>query len=216
MTSNLPPEHAIEAARISGTLSPCSKSKRGVVLFDPRSDGRPVISRGYNGPPDGFGCAGTATCKSSCAKVCMHAEQRAILEGITVQALDLLHVKVVEGVTVAGKAPCCLECSRLVVQVKLAGVWLFQSTDVAGEGSAEDPPCSCRARHIANADIANQVERGFWRHDDRWIPGDLIEHRFDCSAMLAMSEWRYYSAVEFHRATLINHGLDVLAGPERA
>lgn len=59
----------------------------------------------------------------------MHAEQRAIIRAVgcdDVGDLELVHVKVVDGKVVAGKGPSCLQCSRLVVETGLRGVWLFE------------------------------------------------------------------------------------------
>src|SRR3954469_17669298 len=130
MTPNLPPDRVIEAARLLGARSPCAKSKRGVVLFDPDPDMQPepgrddhLPGRGWNGPPPGFECAGTEVCRSKCRNVCMHAEQIAIIDALRgnerMRDLVLLHVKVVDGVIVAGGPPSCVECSRLIVQVQL-------------------------------------------------------------------------------------------------
>lgn len=194
---NAPPDYVIEVARRVGALSPCAKSKRGVVLFnqeradrvnnatgiEPASeierfrDEFVIVSRGFNGPPVGFGCANTGACRSNCAAVCMHAEQRAILTAVgadDVADLELVHVKVMDGAVVAGGPPSCLQCSRLVVEVALRGVWLYELPTVARANAA-----------------------GVTRGDD--------------PRHAELAEWRFYNADEFHRTTLANNGLAALA-----
>jgi hypothetical protein len=41
-------------------------------------------------------------------------------------SLDLLHVKVIDGAVVPGGGPSCWQCSRLVVEARLRGVWLYE------------------------------------------------------------------------------------------
>jgi hypothetical protein len=43
--------------------------------------------------------------------------------------LDLVHVKVVDSQVVPGGGPSCWQCSRLVVEVGLRGVWLYEKHD---------------------------------------------------------------------------------------
>lgn len=147
-----PPDYVIEAARLAATQSPCAKSKRGVVLFNPerhdeyvRSVGvtsaqslRPtvVVSNGFNGPPVPFECKDSLVCRGWCRDVCLHAEQRAIIDALgcdDVEDLELVHVKVVDGLVVAGGGPSCLQCSKLVAEVGLRGVWLFEASPVEGK-----------------------------------------------------------------------------------
>lgn len=204
-----PPTYVIEAARLQAIQSPCSKSKRGVVLFneervwqfvqsrelfagfDPRESF--IGARGFNGPPSGFVCGDSALCRDNCGRVCMHAEQRAILQHVANDEInmDLVHLKVIDGVVVAGGPPSCLECSRLVVEVGLRGVWLFESTDWVGK-EHEPPPCECGALGSATYKMA-------------------VCHQPTCPRMLLFSEWRHYSAAAFHRATLRYYGLLDLA-----
>lgn len=149
-----PPDWIINCARIEGMNSPCAKSQRGVVLFNQSFEDTRVrlgmnapegpapwtslarsivMATGFNGPPEGFSCDGSERCRANCGKLCVHAEQRAILEGCTlddVGDLDLLHVKVVNGVVVPGGGPSCWQCSRQIVDVGLLGVWLFESEDL--------------------------------------------------------------------------------------
>lgn len=145
-----PPAYVIEAARLAAIQSPCAKSKRGVALFDPEEAGREahapgelvtardrlafrasrvLISSAFNGPPTGFTCKNTMVCRGWCREVCLHAEQRAITAALCHEGLahlELVHVKVVGDQVVAGGGPSCLQCSKLVVEVGLRGVWLFE------------------------------------------------------------------------------------------
>lgn len=145
----MPPEYVIEAARATALRSPCAKSKRGVVIFDPEEAERYDTHRslyegffprdsiiqatGYNGQPGAFTCTGSSACREACAKLCMHAEQRAIMTAFAAHGdcshLELVHVKVVDGQVVAGGGPSCWQCSRMIVEVRLAGVWLFERVE---------------------------------------------------------------------------------------
>lgn len=155
-----PPSYVIEAARQAAMRSPCEKSKRGVALFNRESADRVasnwhgpaltpqaypiivnevVVATGFNGQPPGFACSNTYACRRDCAKLCMHAEQRAIMAAGALddlQQLELVHVKVVDGIAVPSGGPSCWQCSRLIVEVKLRGVWLFES----GTRYPEAPP----------------------------------------------------------------------------
>lgn len=170
-----PPDWVIEQARKAALKSPCLKSRRGVALFDPALEARRVAGTigsleremivpavGFNGPPDDerFVCTGTAECRRDCAKLCLHAEDRAIRAAgdVWFSRLDLVHVKVVDGKVVPGGGPSCWQCSRVVVEVGLHGVWLLMTI---GQNY--------------NLDLAGQ--------------------------------WRFYTAVEFHRETLRACGL---------
>lgn len=167
-----PPDYVIEAARLAAVQSPCAKSKRGVVLFNPErhdeavlhgQDGSLaarnwiVVSSGFNGPPSPFTCANTMVCRGSCRDVCLHAEQRALIAALgadDVHDLELVHVKVVDGQVVAGGGPSCLQCSKLVVEVGLRGVWLFEENPVEGKWRIY----SARAFHeatLANNGVAS-------------------------------------------------------------
>lgn len=133
-----PPRTAIDAAVKASLGSPCFKSKRGVVLFsreltdssvsqgvDPGS--WTIVSEGFNGPPHGFICQENDRCKEACARVCLHAEERAIRAGSLGNDdhdLELVHVKTVDGRLVATGGPSCWQCSRVVADSGIYGVWL--------------------------------------------------------------------------------------------
>lgn len=131
-----PIESCIAAARHAATLSPCAKSNRGAVVFDPNT-GR-IVGRGWNHQPIGYACDGSAACRAACGELCIHAEDAAIravpsnllLDG-QMHGLDLVHVKVVDGQVVPGGGPSCWQCSRLVVDVGIKGVWLYELHEIA-------------------------------------------------------------------------------------
>ncbi len=174
-----PPRIVIDEAIRQAMRSPCVKSKRGVVLYNPEVADRWatncaldlgdiaafVTGRGHNGPPTGFPCTGDPVCRSACPKICVHAEERAIREGgmlDDVHDLELVHVKAGEGgVLVAspfGPGHACITCSRTVLDVGLRGVWLYEEI--------VDPILPAR-----------------------------------------QEQWRYYTAAEFHVASLRHCGL---------
>lgn len=121
-----PPAHIVFHAVMMAAYSPC-QSQRGAVAFLPRDGGScaSLISAGWNRrqePP----CDGTATCKATCGRTALHAEQSALLEaGSAAEGCDMLHVKVSCFRLVASGGPSCLECSKLMFAAGIAGVWLF-------------------------------------------------------------------------------------------
>jgi deoxycytidylate deaminase len=146
----------VEIARLAAIKSPCAKSQRGAVLFRAeelrwaerhkvsiervaalRLD--PVVSVGFNGQPEPFRCTGTPACKKACGMLCLHAEQRALLNAsnpehvprgrVHVPHFDLyemLHVKVEHEKVVAGGPPSCAQCSRMLVELNVKGIWLYE------------------------------------------------------------------------------------------
>lgn len=156
-----PPDNVVEAARRAALGSTCLKSRRGVALFKRVSERVTMgaTSTGTNGPPEPFRCTGTVECRRDCAKLCLHAEQRAIMQsGLAYFGdFELVHVKISDGKVVPGGGPSCWQCSRIVVEVGLRGVWLYE------------------------------------------LPiGDLTGH----DLVDVVGNWRFYTAEEFHRATL--------------
>lgn len=157
MTAATPPQAVIDRAVAEATRSPCRKSARGVVIYAPTAkspaDGPPpwspqgavVFGRGTNGPPAPFVCDGTDLCRAACRRLCVHAEARAILEAVSrrtggqkrdrpLAGFDALHVKVVDGMLVAGGGPSCVQCSVLVLETGLDGFWLYEEMDATGRG----------------------------------------------------------------------------------
>lgn len=115
---------AVEAAR----QSPCAKSKRGVVIWRhwERFGITTTLATAFNAPPRPFTCTGSTTCRGVCNKVAVHAEERAILRvGTNAAGAELLHIKVRDGEPVASGGPSCWQCSRMILEAGIAGVWLL-------------------------------------------------------------------------------------------
>lgn len=115
---------AVRAAIDASLKSPCL-SKRGVAIW---RDGA-VISTGYNHQPSGFCCTADAACKANCGETAIHAEEAAILSAdVSLYGAEMLHVKTENGVLVPSGPPSCLRCSRLIVETRLSGMWLFHES----------------------------------------------------------------------------------------
>lgn len=139
-----PPAHVIAAAIEAARMSPCDKSKRGAVIFEPTGAqlrkllgdrahlalAEPIVSSGFNGRP-GDVAAGSCGggCRSVCRDVAVHAEVRAIRgsERIPLRGCEIVHAKVVDGELVAGGGPSCVACSKEILDAGLAAVWLYQT-----------------------------------------------------------------------------------------
>lgn len=94
--------------------SPCAKSKRGVVLWDPVTNR--IVGRGHNAPPVGFKCDGSDACRQACGKLCTHAEVNAVFSaGHRAVKADMLHIKTVDGQPVPSGPPSCWQCSRNLI-----------------------------------------------------------------------------------------------------
>jgi hypothetical protein len=200
-----PPDFAIRAAVEAGARSPCDKIKRGAVVFSGTGyrDGF-ILGVGHNAQPSPFACTGDARCRSACGKLCEHAEQVAVREALidpradgTLRGLHLVHAKVVDGDLVAGGGPSCWQCSRLVLAVGLDGVWLYQRT--WEECLSEDGCSYCAGTACAECEDVPHASRHSPEHHDRHH--DLVE---------VSPRWRYYTAEDFHRATLAACGIGEL------
>jgi len=136
------PEDAVHYAVAAAKMSPCAKSKRGVVIFD--SEG--VIETGFNAPAAGV-CGGTDECRAACNKICVHAEMDALRHAEHCYAdghlgelgcLDLLHIKVVDGLPVPSGPPSCWQCSRMILYSGLIErVWLLHDAGWSAYSAAE-------------------------------------------------------------------------------
>jgi deoxycytidylate deaminase len=110
---------ATEAAN----ASMCDKSKRGVIIVDQAGF---VISSANNYPPRPFQCYRNQQCHEVCNKVSVHAEERAILTAIKpVAGAEVVHAKTVRGKLVPSGPPSCWQCSRMIVEAEIGGVWLY-------------------------------------------------------------------------------------------
>lgn len=100
----------------------CHKSKRGVVIKGINT------YWANNGPPQGFICTGNERCRLHCSKVAVHAEERAILKaGLFTRGAEMIHIKVVDEEAVPSLLPSCWQCSRMIVESGISGMWLFHS-----------------------------------------------------------------------------------------
>lgn len=155
----VPPSEMINLACDYARKSLCVKSKRGVVIFE-HGVVDDVHGTGFNGPPAPFFCDRSSACRKDCGVVCMHAEMRALLAvssaighkwvGAQIvagepwaptQKLHLVHVKVHEEwphELVAGKGPCCELCSRMILDVGIDTVWLYEAGRDHGSDAIED------------------------------------------------------------------------------
>lgn len=218
--ANEPPPWVIEAARKVGASSPCAKSKRGAVIFNPEEadrilDGRTALEQAnisgwslegaqsgtlrtaaHNRPPAPMVCTGTEACRANCGKLCNHAEALAILYsneyGGDQAECEMVHVKVVDGKVVAGGPPSCWQCSRLILETGLRGIWLYEEND-------ECPSDNCP---LCTGEMCNQCHSP--------SPEDPCEHAADerhKGVNRPDGLWRYYPAEQFHRLTLRNEGI---------
>ena len=114
---------ATEAAQVAHRHSGCLRSRRGVALWQP---GEGHLTLGTNKPASGPACDGSDACKRVCGRVCIHAEQEALLRCPDPVGAEMLHVKVDEnGQMVASGPPSCPECSKLILYAGVLGMWLL-------------------------------------------------------------------------------------------
>jgi hypothetical protein len=129
--SNAPPEIAILRAIAEANKSPCAKSKRGVVAYRPYPHPH-IVASGHNAQPSGFACDGSDACKSACAMLCIHAEQAVLAQEFDGPRFSdrayLVHVKTVDGLLVPSGGPSCWQCSRLMFDPRIRGIWLFHES----------------------------------------------------------------------------------------
>jgi deoxycytidylate deaminase len=161
-----PSPMAIAAAAVAAIRSPCVKSKRGAVLFNPVTG---LVTTGmWNSRPDnkcdtlcqpsGFqllpGSVPQIGHLSRCSMLCVHAEVRAIrVAGLVSERsqfvadgdmafvltdLELVHVKVNNrGTLVPSGPPSCWQCAKEIADTGLLGVWLYEA-DEGPRGEAID------------------------------------------------------------------------------
>lgn len=207
-----PPTRVIREAVRVANLSPCDKSKRGVVLYNEPSFDRwasspqlahlenLTLSTGFNGPPPGFKCLGRNKCGSDCARVCLHAEDRAIRGAASLSDITdhvLVHVKAVNGELVPGGPPSCEACSKVIADVGIRAVWLFEATRWHDE-------LRCQACYEVTVIEQGRGTTGVCAKCDRIGKFlNLGQRVYD----LASGEWRRYEAAMFHLTTLNNLAL---------
>jgi deoxycytidylate deaminase len=200
-----PPVQAIAKAVEMAMQSPCAKSRRGAVVFDPSMGS--LISGGWNAPPSGRECDGSKACRESCARRCLHAEATALRwvyllamrgdrsEVAAVKRLELVHVKVVDGL-VAGGGPSCASCSMDILNSGIAAVWLFQTMPEEWCPHLDMLRKKCPLCQGEACDLCHPGPgRPHCDHDvlDRHHGHPIIDAR-----------WRRYTAVEFDRISRRN------------
>lgn len=119
-----PPNDMVAAAVRASLNSPC-RSKRGVSIFTNYR----LVTVGWNWKP-GEACDQSDTCKATCGKLAVHAEQHALLGMelplVCLEPVDMLHVKTVDGALVTSGHPSCVQCSKLILASKaIVGMWLY-------------------------------------------------------------------------------------------
>jgi len=205
-----PPTPIITMAASQAMRSPCAKSKRGVVIFDPTM--KLVMGYGYNGPPHD-GCHGDIRCRTHCNKVAVHAEERAVRMLISLHdavmpppEMHLVHVKLggvgeFENRAVAGGGPSCVTCSRTILDSGLvAFVWLFEAQTGHVEATCGD--CSQR---VKVGEGLNPSTTGVHMDECRAHPGSRVGGLLrDYKTIYDPDSgvWKKYTAREFHETTL--------------
>lgn len=150
-----PPDRVIRVATETASISPCSKSKRGAVIFFDDSGIVDIVGAAFNSPPDGIACLGTAACRDACSKRCVHAEARAVRNAmrpapsniakatrviilpvveVPFSVMELVHIKVEGGRAVAGGPPSCWQCSREILDAGIGFVWLWEIDQLGEQG----------------------------------------------------------------------------------
>ena len=132
---------------------------------------------GWNGPPLNAPCPGPTVCGSNCNKLCVHAEVRALRE----RALYAANGHPSSGLH--------------LLHVKLGA---------DGHVTPGGPPtCWQCSREILDVGFV----AGVWLYDMGVPPDEMANAAQQGIAVAMRPHWRYYTAEEFHRATLRNAGL---------
>jgi deoxycytidylate deaminase len=145
--------------------------------------GSEVVGAGFNGPPLTTPCAGTDACRQSCSKVCVHAEIRALR-----QAHAVAH-----------------RSRHSMAYFDAVHVKVVDGALVAGGG----PSCWQCSREVLDVGLG-----GFWLYQEP--PAECPEPDCiggpDCQTPTGPT-WRYYTAAEFHAATLAACELPRMVAP---
>ena len=133
----------IDAAIAEAQESSCRKSKRGVVI----AKNNAILAVGHNDPPEGWYCKAGGDdlrCRDRCNKYTVHAEQNAIFNGLlarkNLRDSTMYHMKIKDGkVTPVPlvEENGCVECSKLIVQIGIAGMILQHAEGYAHYSSQE-------------------------------------------------------------------------------
>jgi hypothetical protein len=165
-----PPPNVVTVAVGTANAGPCAKSKRGAVVFErisefggesPRQtlrdgDDRYLIRAAcFNAPPLPVSCdGGSDACRKACREICVHAETGALMaaldeagRAVNRDEWELVHVKTVNGRLVGSGPPSCWQCSKLMLGLRIAGIWLYQKHEISVDlrnvpeaGETEPPP----------------------------------------------------------------------------
>lgn len=113
-----------------GRTSTCEKSKRVVSIYSPI---RKIYVLGTNSPPLPFSCSKNEKCKQNCAKIAVHAEERAMLKAakcglLPKEGLHCFHLKIKDNVPVISGEPSCIHCSKNMLEYGISCMWLLQET----------------------------------------------------------------------------------------
>lgn len=202
-----PPDEIIYDALQIAREKRCMKSHRGAVVF--RTGIPPLVyGLGYNGPPPGFACDGSAACRAACRHLCEHAEARAVrhaLEYAQRDPFDLVHVKAdAAGQLVAGGGPSCAPCSRLILDSRIiAGVWLYETMPEEWCPHLDMLRVNCP---LCQGDGCARChpDPGHRPHCDH----DVLDRHHGYPTVDA--RWRRYTADEFHERSLRASKLPVI------
>lgn len=209
---NEPPADMIAVAVEAATLGPCAKSKRGVVIYDLYEDFKHVLGAAYNAPPPPFVCDGSLACRSACGRICVHAEVRAMHvypsrwhapSPGSHDAVHLIHVKVVDRELVPGGPPSCEACSKIILDSGMIGtVWLYEAQRWHTE-------VRCKACRRVTIIAQGAGTTGVCKLcDEVYNLLDFDKTVYDVTS----GQWRRYTPVEFHAATLYNCALPAARG----
>ena len=129
-------QHWLDDAVQEALKSRCEKSKRGVIIVKNNF----VLGRGCNNPPADMPCV-PDVCKPVCGRYCVHAEQNAIIDalnkGFYLKDSQMYHVRMKEGVVVDSREPCCIDCSKLVLQLGIAEFVMKTEVGMCAYGAQE-------------------------------------------------------------------------------
>jgi deoxycytidylate deaminase len=140
-------KQALERAVNMGSQSPCAKSKRGVVIWDPELFD--ILCANHNHPPSGFACDGSEACRQNCGKLCVHAEVAAIIDAKSgLHRCHMLHVKVVDGEAVPSGPPSCTDCSKAILAAGIKMMWLLHEGGLKGYPAVEFHKLSLKYREL--------------------------------------------------------------------
>lgn len=209
--SEAPPDQLVKLALVIANRSPCAKSKRGVVAYvlDDQADHSSVVGTGHNGPPGyGLTCDGSLACRDSCPKRCIHAEQRALWQAAPLmvphvpvpaaRGVHLIHVEIepkLIGKTpypiVACDGPKCWQCSRQLLDVGAAGIWLWEAMPADW--------CPHLDQHVHDCPLCQGSDCTYPHTDGK--PCDHAADERHHGLPVVDARWRYYDSERFHRVT---------------